>query len=52
MKEANVESIEAAKEILSDDTGSFAEETCLRKCLYISIGVLTPEGETNVSEFT
>jgi hypothetical protein len=51
MKEASVESVQSAKEMLSDDTGSFPEEACFRKCLYIGIGVLTSDGDTNVSEF-
>jgi hypothetical protein len=51
MEEANVESVQSAKEILNDNTGSFAEEACFRKCLYIGIGVLTSDGDANVSEF-
>lgn len=49
MEEASVMDVQTFKEILMDDTGSYPEESCLRKCLYLRLGLINDEGEVVVS---
>jgi PBP/GOBP family len=49
MKDSNVKNSETLTEILNDDKSSHPEENCLRKCLYVSLGIVNEEGELNVS---
>lgn len=52
MEEAGVPDVNAFKEILTDKTGQYPEENCLRKCLYVFLGLINKEGIVNVSFLT
>jgi PBP/GOBP family len=49
MEETNIADLAAIKEILSDTSGSYPEEKCLRKCLYFHFGVVHENGAVDVS---
>lgn len=48
MAEANIPDENTLKEILEDDTGSYPEEACFRKCLYVRMQIVNQDGEINV----
>ena len=48
MHEANIKDEQTMLMIFEDEKGQFAEETCLRKCLYTAMGVLKDDGTENV----